>query len=235
MSRLTHQEKRHVDSLEAIRHCELLEVQVSALGELGRPFDAMPPPHEYDADWSGVEYDPDLAHLMPRFEEISASWTTRPPLPKFGGEFSVAHLAYVLSQQVGPWVNQEPTEFRRQFMASLRCIDSTPNSGSGRMSFLRMRSHVSPLEIWYSDIADIGGEPYPPGYVKLDLSYSQYLEALLLTKGMFGWQYLYAEMSLRGTSWSDVRNRLKVMVDVFPEIFPQYDYTELRERLEARL
>ncbi|MFJ2202817.1 hypothetical protein ACIQPP_49155 [Streptomyces violaceusniger] len=94
---------------------------------------------------------------------------------------------------------------------------------------------MSPLEIWYCDIADIGGDPYPPGYIKLDLSYSQYLEAPLLAKGVFGWQYLYAKMSLRDTSWSNVRNRLKVMVDVFPELFPQYDYTELRERFEARL
>lgn len=232
---LTINEERQRKSLEEIRRCGRLDVLAATLGDIGRPFAAMPALNEYNPRWGDAEYDADLADNLVRFEEISAHWVTKPPLPQFSGEFSVRHLAHVLGQPVDPWAQQEPTQFRRDFMSSLLCFDSTPNSGTGRMSFLRMQAGVGPFEIWYEDMADIGGDPYPPGYVKLDLSYSEYIDALVLTKGTFCWQYLYAEVSLSDSSWKPVADSLKAMLEVFPELFPEYDYSPLRQRLEARL
>ncbi len=69
----------------------------------------------------------------------------------------------------------------------------------------------------------------------MDITYCQYLDALLLTKGTYGWQYLYTDISLRRGDFDETVRYLRGMLEVFPEIFPQHDYRELRERLEARL
>lgn len=100
---------------------------------------------------------------------------------------------------------------------------------------MRIRQDDAPLEIWYSALADIGDEPYPPGYIKMEITYCEYLDALLLTKGTYGWQYLYADISLRRSDFQEVFGYLRDMLELFPVEFQQYDYAPLRQRLEARL
>ncbi|OKI38305.1 hypothetical protein A6A29_10030 [Streptomyces sp. TSRI0281] len=98
-----------------------------------------------------------------------------------------------------------------------------------------MQPKVDPLEIWYSAIADIGGDPYLPGFIKMNITYCQYLDAMILTKGTYGWQYLYTDISLSRGDFHETVKYLQGMLSVFPEIFPQHDYGDLRARLEARL
>ncbi|MET9424695.1 hypothetical protein ABZY06_28865 [Streptomyces sp. NPDC006540] len=235
MTSLTRQEEKLLNSFEEVRRCDRIEVHADSLGSLGKPFTAMPAPDEFAPELAGVEYDADLSEHMVRFETFASHWSTRSPLPEFSGEFSLSHLFDVFSQPPNPWASMEPTEFRKEFVGSLKCIDSSPISGSGRMSFLRAQPHTNPWEIWYQGMAGTGGEPYPPGYVKLEISYSQYIETLAITKGTSGWQYLFADISLSDSSWRHAREPLQAMLDVFPELFPEYDYAPLRARLEARL
>ncbi|MGI5424124.1 hypothetical protein [Streptomyces sp. CA-179760] len=56
-----------------------------------------------------------------------------------------------------------------------------------------------------------------------------------MTKGTFGWQYLFTDVSLRGDDFGETGRRLNDMLTVFPELFPGYDYQPLRSRLAARL
>ncbi|AOS64546.1 hypothetical protein [Actinoalloteichus hymeniacidonis] len=56
---------------------------------------------------------------------------------------------------------------------------------------------------------------------------------MLPTKGTYGWQFLFADISLRRGDFHEVAGYLQGMVDVFPELFPG-DYTELRDRLAER-
>lgn len=68
----------------------------------------------------------------------------------------------------------------------------------------------------------------------MEVTYREYLDALLVTKGTYGWQYLYTDVSL-GRGFGGVRRYLQGMIELFPEIFPNHDYSPLVERLEARL
>ena len=69
----------------------------------------------------------------------------------------------------------------------------------------------------------------------MDIDYCAYLAALRVTKGTFGWQYLFTEVSLAEEDYKNTARRLTDMLDVFPRLFPAHDYSELRARLEERL
>ncbi|MEU9117373.1 hypothetical protein AB0D04_37955 [Streptomyces sp. NPDC048483] len=92
----------------------------------------------------------------------------------------------------------------------------------------------SPLEIWHHDLVMTGGDPYPYGFVRLDLTYRQYLETVLTTKGARGWQYLFADVSFTNGPVEHFRENAHRMLDTFPEIFPGHDYTDLRKRWDDR-
>ncbi|WP_069814582.1 hypothetical protein [Streptomyces sp. TP-A0874] len=235
MTDLTPYETLYRNSLDELRGCPSLELHETSLGRIGDDFSEVLEPHEYDPTWAGVEYDSDFPDFFLRFQEVAAFWATVPPLPQFSGEFSIPHLDDIMAQPIDPWVQKEPTQFRKEFVASLRCVDSTPRSGSGRMAFLRLLPDHNPLEMWYSDLADMGGAPYPPGFIRMNVTYREYLDALLLTKGTFGWQYLYVDIFLGDDSWCHITQGLRAMLDVFPELFPEHDYAPLCARLEARL
>ena len=113
-------------------------------------------------------------------------------------------------------------------------IDNAYESSRGFMTFLRMVPGTSPLEVWFSDLAGTGADPYPPGYVKLDLTFTQYVETLLLTKGLHGWQYLFADVSLTDPALQHVAEGLRNGVNALPDIFPGLDYTPLIQRLKTR-
>ncbi|MFI0465957.1 hypothetical protein ACH347_17935 [Saccharopolyspora sp. 5N102] len=89
---------------------------------------------------------------------------------------------------------------------------------------IRVEPNRAPQEIWVWD-ARIGA-------LQMDLGY---LEALALTKGTFGWQYLFTDASLASDDFHHTARYLKSMLRVFPEIFPHHDYAGLQERLAARL
>ncbi|WP_190822746.1 hypothetical protein [Saccharopolyspora pogona] len=77
--------------------------------------------------------------------------------------------------------------------------------------------------------------PYPGTFVKLDLTYGEYMDALLATKGTRGWEFLFASIELGKPDFRDIVANLRNMLEVFPRLFPTYDYTPFRDRLAARL
>ncbi|MEU9793165.1 hypothetical protein AB0E27_21485 [Streptomyces sparsogenes] len=235
MTNLTANERRHAAAINEIRQSRFLKSSSGDCEELDEPLEAYLPLYEHNEDWDEVQLDDDLMECALRFTDLGAQWSTTDGLPEIYGEYRILHFYDVFDQPEGPEPLPDATEFQRKFMSELRYFDMTPRSGAGMMTFVRMKPHVSPIEIWYHDISDIGGDPFPPGFVKMDITYREYLDALLLTKGTYGWQYLYTDPSQSYGGLLSKVNYLKRMLDLFPEIFPQYDYTSLRERLEARL
>ncbi|MET7712169.1 hypothetical protein [Streptomyces sp. NPDC005407] len=235
MQILTPNEQRHAASLEEIRTSPFLEAQCGSSEELAEPVEDLLPLYEHNPDWEGVEFDERLLNCSLRFTDLGGRWETSGDLPEIYGEFNLLHFYDVFDQPEGPSRGQETTDFQQEFLSQLRFFDHTPRSGAGMMTYIRMQPNVAPLEIWYQDIADIGSDPYPTNFIKMDITYCEYLEALILTKGTYGWQYLYTDVSLRGGEFHSKASYLEHMLDVFPRIFPSYDYSSLLVRLEERL
>ncbi|NUK07380.1 hypothetical protein HRW18_04995 [Streptomyces lunaelactis] len=235
MQNLTPNEQRHVASLEQIRTSPLLEAECGTTDELAEPVEDLLPLYEHNPDWEDVEFNESLLSCSLRFSDLGARWATSGNLPEIYGEFRLLHFYDVFDQTEGPSGGEETTNFQQEFLSQLRIFDHTPRSGAGMVTYIRMKPHVTPLEIWYQDIADIGSDPYPANFIRMNITYCEYLEALLLTKGTYGWQYLYTDISLRGREFHSKVRYLKNMLDVFPGVFPQYDYTSLTARLEERL
>ncbi|MER7106988.1 hypothetical protein [Streptomyces sp. NPDC000229] len=235
MQNLTPNERRCAAALTEIGESPFLESECGSTEHLAEPVEELLPLYEHNSDWEEVEFDSRLLNCALRFSDFGARWSTRESLPEIHGEFHVLHFYDVFDQTEGPSAGHETSDFQRDFLAQLRYFDHTPRSGAGMMTYIRMQPQVTPLEIWYQDIADIGRHPYPRNYIRMDITYCEYLEALTLTKGTYGWQYLYADISLRESGFESKVHYLTSMLEVFPDLFPAYDYTPLAERLEARL
>ncbi|WP_413811715.1 hypothetical protein [Streptomyces sp. OE57] len=221
-----------MDSLKEIENCRLLESRCSG-ADLDRPLGGILP-EEYDEAWEGVRFSESMLDCYLRFYELGAAWRAVGDLPDVKGEFSLINFHDAL-QASDPGVGSAKTDFHREFLSQLCPIDRTPRFGAGIQTYIRLQADVDALELWYSDIAYIEQPPYPSGFIKLDIGYCEYLEMLLLTKGAYGWQYLFADISLSRGDFSENANNLKNMLQVFPELFPDRDYSSLRARLEARL
>ncbi|NUP16886.1 MAG: hypothetical protein HOZ81_12420 [Streptomyces sp.] len=111
-------------------------------------------------------------------------------------------------------------------MVEIKTFEEGPESG--RLAALRVPMDVSPGgEVWFFDMRQ--------GAIPMELDYPAYLENLLVTKGVIGWQYLYCAPEDCGMGFFPIVDGLTEMLDVFPRLFPAHDYTDLRARLEARL
>ncbi|MFF5670664.1 hypothetical protein [Streptomyces hygroscopicus] len=232
MSSLTRNEQLHLDSLREIENCPLVESQCSG-ADLDRSLSSILP-EEYDESWEGVRFSESMLGCYLRFYELGAAWRTVEDLPDVKGEFSLVNFHDAL-QVSDPGAGRAKTDFHREFLSQLCPVDRTPRFGAGMQTYIRLQADVDELELWYSDIADIEQPSYPSGFIKLDIGYCEYLKMLLLTKGAYGWQYLFAGISLSRGDFLESINNLKNMLQVFPELFPGRDYSSLRTRLEARL
>lgn len=230
-------EKRHAESLKEIRQNPFFDAECGSSEYVGKRPSELLPLSRRNSRWNGVVFDENLLECALSFTDMSARWeaTGRGGSVRIRGEFNLIHLEDVLGQPEGPAAFPGATDFQKRFLSELRVIDHTPRSGAGMLTYIRLQPDKSPLELWYSDIADIGEDPYPSGFVKMDITYCQYLDSLVVTKGTYGWQYLYTDVSLRRGGFRETVAYLQGMLQVFPELFPRYDYAPFRARLEARL
>ncbi|MFE0374325.1 hypothetical protein ACFW1M_01835 [Streptomyces inhibens] len=170
---------------------------------------------------------PSLGECYLRFTGLGSSWQTVEQYPHVAGEFYIANLQRQL-EEVPPELGwTQPSAADLQLLSELRTIDGTPDSGVGALAAVRIQPGVDSPEIWF----DHG----PRGAWKMDIDYRGYLEVLRVTKGTFGWQYLFTDVRLRGDDFGATGKRLENMLTVFPEIFPDHDYKPLRRRLAERL
>ncbi|MGY1455161.1 hypothetical protein [Streptomyces sp. SS8] len=235
MTALNHLESLHFSSIQDLRRAGGIKIDDESWNDPAESFSDLQPLSGFGEEWVGIHLDEDMLDDCLRVPGLAVHWHTRDPLPRFFGEYRVPDPLEILTQGPDPAVETVPPGFKRDFVSQLRYIDSAYYSGSGSMTYLRLLPNSSPLEIWHYELARIGGEPNPIGYVQLDLTYRQYIENLLITKGTRGWQYLFADISFQNSSVAGLGDHVKRMLEAFPSLFPEHDYSPLRERLEARL
>ncbi|WP_067812852.1 hypothetical protein [Actinomadura kijaniata] len=151
--------------------------------------------------------------------------------PDLRGEFCLKHLHWALVRGEVPQdafgaVSRDPAKM--EVLGQLRLLDQEPMAGTGRLTALRITPGEDDPQVW---LYDTNHERLQP----LDLDYAGYLENLLITKGAYGWQYLFADVDFNEPEFHDTARHLSDVLRVFPEMFPGHDYAPLQERLEARL
>ncbi|WP_405578170.1 hypothetical protein [Streptomyces sp. NBC_01092] len=163
-------------------------------------------------------------HLLD-VEQIQLSWRTADF--RVYGEFALKDLRTCLSGRYMPYTDERLTPEEQLVMDEIKTLEEAP--GSGRLTALRVHMDMSPCqEIWFYDMNQ-------QRFVLLDLDYSSYVDNLLITKGIPGWQYLYSDARLADEEFRQLARQLQISLDALEEVFPDHDYTDLRARLEERL
>jgi hypothetical protein len=230
---LTPNEERHQESLDELRHSEAFDVLFDEQQKLWFALDEFLPLSDTKAEWADLTLGPELLSCSLRFKHISGQWRLVGSRHELAGEFSLPHF-YKALIGTSPRPTSDASESDRQLFSELRIIDSTPRDATGQAAFVRIQPGKDPLEIWYQDRDLYDAIANPQACVRTSLNYCDYLDALRLTKGTFGWQLLFADVTLRDTLQHRAE-KLSEMLEAFPTAFPAHDYTALTQRLEARL
>jgi hypothetical protein len=117
----------------------------------------------------------------------------------------------------------------------IEAVDDIPLTAPGRFAAVRRGYDEAPWEMWLYAMDLNLCEGWDTQLARMDLTYPEYLQNLALTKGIAGWQFLFVEgISLDDPELDDVAASLRAMLEVFPQLFPDHDYSALRRRLEQR-
>ncbi len=143
------------------------------------------------------------------------NWMVQREEIKITGEFSIVDMLGVLSMKMNIQLwNSDMIEKEIQFYKSLQIIDDHPFSGDGQYSAFRMEEGVLPSEIWFVD---------RDAKFELNLDYAGYLEAILETRAMHGWQYFYLKdyeiLRSNDYDFNRAKRHMKNVLDGFRLIF----------------
>ncbi|MFC6062664.1 hypothetical protein [Streptomyces ochraceiscleroticus] len=163
-------------------------------------------------------------HLLDS-ERVHLSWHTADQ--NIYGEFALNDLRTCVWGQYLPYTDERLAPAEQLVMDEVKVLEEAP--GSGRLAAMRVPMDMTPChEIWLYDMNH-------KRFDLLDLDYSSYVDILLITKGIPGWQYLYTDTRLADDEFKFLARQLQISLDALEELFPGHDYSDLRARLEARL
>ncbi|MFJ6884582.1 hypothetical protein ACIQRC_07080 [Streptomyces californicus] len=178
------------------------------------------------AEYEGLHISDSLSPCFSRIQSIGIQWQTEDDKP-ITGEFHLPHLLNSVYSGAPTSPPESATAGQREVFSQLRMIDDQSRWGGDSFTAIRVHPGVTDPELWHFSVGH--------GLKKLDLKYCQYFEALLLTKGVYAWQFLFSETSLRDREHEHTRWRMKKMLHVLPRLFPAEDYSILESRLRERL
>ncbi|MGN9758650.1 hypothetical protein [Streptomyces sp. SD31] len=235
MSQYNHLEERHLSSLDDLQGVDLLEVTEDVRGGVGLGFDEITPLSVFDEAWDGLELEPEMLSGSLRFD-LAVSWRSVPPLPNFTGQYRIPAPMDILGQDSRRLADMLPDGVQREFAMHIRQFDRSLGAEEGDFTtYLHINPAGPSHEVWFHNLVALEEAPHPAGFVKLELSFHEYEEMLLLAKGLMGWQYLFADVSFKNSVISHFADGLRNGLDAFPDLFPDQDFSPLVRRLEARL
>ncbi|MEV8333875.1 hypothetical protein [Streptomyces niveus] len=159
-----------------------------------------------------------------RYAEFLFAWRFGEPFQEIAGEFHLVHIANALLGGTPPHPAASPEA--PQLVSEFKIFQTHPVGGTGTYSALRLTEDGQEPELWYFDIRQ--------GPTRLHISYGDYLDTMLLTKGLYNWQYLFAEPDPNNYAMRVSIPRLRNGLDLLAREFPDDDQSDLRARLEER-
>ncbi|MEU0845412.1 hypothetical protein ABZ370_38925 [Streptomyces sp. NPDC005962] len=235
MSYINELEFKYRNLIGQLTRNEKLKIANVTYGEPSLAFRNLQDLSHFNPDWGEIRLDEQMVNEALSLTSVSIYWKSSPPLPEICGEFHLPSPVEILGMGSDPAAELLEDPFHREFVSQLRPFDMAQVSTPRYMSSIRMTPLAGAMEVWFHDLTIMETPPYPVAYTKLDLTFVEYQEALLRTKGLRGWQYLFADISLADPGLSDIGESLEQAFEVLPVIFPDDDFSPLRERLEARL
>ncbi|MFJ8050589.1 hypothetical protein [Streptomyces luteogriseus] len=218
-------EEDWLDVLDELRNSPAVDV----LNEAREDIDVTAEDTAFDdlAEWEGIEIGAELRSAYIRFAQLGSQWRTVEPYPYLTGEFQLTPLPLAVHEDAPEFPSSLYSDEQRDMATGFRVIDASPFTGTGSFVALRLQPGVENPEVWYSDHRTNTLWP-------MNLDYRAYMDALRLTKGVFDWQHLFTEAPLGDEEFAGAAADLRVMLDVFVEIFPDHDYSDLKARLRER-
>jgi hypothetical protein len=173
----------------------------------------------------GISLDPALKDYHVRYSELGINWYEA-AAGGAGGEFCLCELVdALLSGPPDDYCVRDDEE--RNLFKQLRVVDGQPNTGEIAFTAVQLAGNtIAPQMWWYL---------FPRGAFALDLDYPGYLEALLLTKGFYCWQLLYADVRLGDRGFASTVDSIRNGLDFLKGALPDPRYEELETRLAERL
>lgn len=227
MTKVTEFEQNLIAMLDALSDAPGVDMDIHNQGDIADEFGDVDSVFRLIADWFDMPLRPSLQRCFMRFSQFWCHWRYEAEGVVFPGEMRMSYLLAALGTPIPPLASASSSTSERQLYEQLRVLDDRPESGTGAFAAIRIQSGVDSPEIWYYDPAH--------GTFKMDVDYCQYLDAILVTKGTSGWQYLFTEAPLASREFRGPVANLKHMLEVFPEVFPAHDYEHLRQRLSERV
>ncbi|GLW13225.1 hypothetical protein Misp01_83530 [Microtetraspora sp. NBRC 13810] len=177
-----------------------------------------------------VEEIPLSAELTRNFHRHSSllfAWRALDPFEAIAGEFHIVHIAEAMLRgaRTSPIYPATPEEER--LVEASKIFETHPVGGTGTYSALRLTRNQDSPEIWYFDIRQ--------GPTRLHISYGDYLDVMLRTKGLYGWQYLFAKPDPDNYGMCVSLPYLRDGLDFLAHEFPDDDLSDLRAKLEERM
>ncbi|WP_406495913.1 hypothetical protein OG936_18010 [Streptomyces sp. NBC_00846] len=168
----------------------------------------------------------ELTRNFHRYSNLLFSWRALEPFDKIAGEFHIVHLAEAVVRGPQPSAFDPATSEIGRLVEEFRIFETHPVGGTGTYSALRFTHNQDSPEIWYFDIRQ--------GPTRLHISYSDYLDVMLRTRGLYDWQYLFAEPDADNYGMCVSLPYLRDGLEFLAREFPDDDLSELRDRLAER-
>lgn len=168
----------------------------------------------------------ELAANFHRFSNLFFSWRALAPFDQLAGEFHLWHLAEAVGRGPQPSSSHAVTSEAGRLAEEFRIFETHPVGGTGTYSALRFTHNQDSPEIWYVDLRQ--------GPTRLHISYSDYLDVMLRTRGLYNWQYLFAEPDADNYGMRVSLPYLSEGLEFLTREFPDGDLSELLARLAER-
>lgn len=219
-------ERRFLEMIESLKRSDAIDFSGDRKGAISEVVEDSAAAFAVLEELYGVRLDPVLQDYHVRYLELGIHWYAADASVGAGGEFVLCELVDALMSGP-PDDHSARDDEERELFRHLRVVDGQPDSGVIAFSAVRPTHGTIAPQMWV--------HRFPYGTFALDLDYRGYLEALLLTKGFHGWQFLYTDVQLADPRYAPLAHQIRSGLDFLTGTLPDPRYADLEARLVERL